>query len=128
MIVVQTPLRISFLGGGTDFKDFYASNGGAVLSTAIDKCIFVVVKERFDDMIYVNYSKKEIVKRVDGLKHELVREAMKLTGVDRGVEITTLADVLGKVYTFNRQYLIFRELPRIKGGNRIAANASNFGG
>lgn len=93
MIVVQTPLRISFLGGGTDFKDFYASNGGAVLSTAIDKCIFVVVKERFDDMIYVNYSKKEIVDKVDKLEHELVREAMKTTGVDKGVEITTLADV-----------------------------------
>jgi len=93
MIVVQTPLRISFLGGGSDFDDFYAANGGAVLSTAIDKCTFVVVKERFDDMIYINYSKKEIVDRVDDLEHGLVREAMRMTGVDRGVEITTLADV-----------------------------------
>jgi len=93
MIVVQTPLRISFIGGGTDFDDFYVTNGGAVLSTAIDKCTFVVVKERFDDMIYVNYSKKEIVDRVDDLEHALVREAMRMTGVDKGVEITTLADV-----------------------------------
>jgi len=93
MIVVQTPLRISFLGGGTDFEDFYSVNAGAVLSTAIDKCTFVVVKERFDDMIYVNYSKKEIVDRVDDLEHALVREAMTITGVDKGVEITTLADV-----------------------------------
>jgi D-glycero-alpha-D-manno-heptose-7-phosphate kinase len=93
MIVVQTPLRISFLGGGTDFEDFYLTNGGAVLSTAIDKCTFVVVKERFDDMIYVNYSKKEIVDRVDDLEHGLVREAMRITGVDKGIEITTLADV-----------------------------------
>lgn len=94
MIIVETPLRISFLGGGTDFKDFYTVNGGgAVLSTAVDKCTFVIVKKRFDDMIYVNYSKKEIVDKVNNLEHELVREAMRMTGVDRGVEITTLSDV-----------------------------------
>jgi D-glycero-alpha-D-manno-heptose-7-phosphate kinase len=93
MIVVQTPLRVSFLGGGTDFDDFYVKHGGAVLSTAIDKCVFVVVKERFDDMIYVNYSKKEIVDRFDKLEHELVREAMKITGVKKGIEVTTLADI-----------------------------------
>lgn len=93
MIVVQTPLRISFVGGGTDFKDFYRREEGAVLSSAIDKHVYVIVKERFDEKIYVNYSKKEVVDRVDELEHELVREAMRLTGVDRGVEITTLADV-----------------------------------
>jgi D-glycero-alpha-D-manno-heptose-7-phosphate kinase len=93
VIVVQTPLRISFLGGGTDFEDFYLTEGGAVLSTAIDKCIFVVVKQRFDDMIYVNYSKKDIADSVDKLKHELVREAMRMTGMEKGVEITTLADI-----------------------------------
>lgn len=93
MIVVQTPLRVSFAGGGTDFEDFYAEHGGAVLSAAIDKCVFVIVKERFDDMIYVNYSKKEIVTSLDKLKHELVREAMRITGVTEGIEITTLADI-----------------------------------
>lgn len=93
MIVVQTPLRVSFAGGGTDFEDFYAEHGGAVLSVAIDKCVFVIVKERFDDMIYVNYSKKEIVNSLDKLKHELVREAMRITGVTEGIEITTLADI-----------------------------------
>ena len=93
MIVVRTPLRISFLGGGTDFDDFYLSHGGAVLSTAINKSVYVIVKERFDDMIYVNYSKKEIVGNVDNLAHELVRESMRMTGVKKGIEITTLADV-----------------------------------
>jgi len=61
MIIVQTPLRISFFGGGTDFEDFYRNHGGVVLSTTINKYVFVIVKERFDDMIYVNYSRKEIV-------------------------------------------------------------------
>jgi D-glycero-alpha-D-manno-heptose-7-phosphate kinase len=51
MIVVQTPLRISFVGGGTDFEDFYLTHGGAVLSTAIDKYVFVIIKDRFDDGI-----------------------------------------------------------------------------
>jgi len=93
MIVVETPLRLSFLGGGTDFDDFYLNHGGAVLSTTINKCVYVIVKKRFDDMIYVNYSQKEIVDNVDKLQHELVREAMKITGVEKGIEITTLADI-----------------------------------
>ncbi len=94
MIVVQTPVRISFLGGGTDFEDFYVNNGGGVvLSSAINKYLFVIVKERFDTMVYVNYSKKEIVERFDKLEHELVREAMRITGVTNGIEVTTLADI-----------------------------------
>ena len=64
-----------------------------MLNAAIDKYIYVIVKERFDNDIYVNYSKKEIVSRVEDLEHELVREAMQMTGVKNGVEITTLADI-----------------------------------
>ena len=93
MIVTQTPLRVSFFGGGTDFPDFYHDHGGAVLSAAIDKYVFVIVKERFDDAIYVNYSSKEVVDSVNEIRHELVREAMRATGVAGGIEITTLADV-----------------------------------
>lgn len=93
MIITQTPLRISFLGGGTDFRDYYIENEGFVVSSAIDKYIFVIVKERYDDLIYVNYSKKEIVDSVDNLEHELVREAMKMTGIKNGIEITMLADI-----------------------------------
>lgn len=94
MIITQTPLRISFFGGGTDFKGYYGLNkGGAVLSTAIDKCIYVIIKKRFDDKIYINYSCKEIIDSVEEIKHDLVREAMRKTGIEKGVEITTLADV-----------------------------------
>ena len=93
MIITQTPLRIGLLGGGTDLPSYYRENGGRVLNCAIDKYIYVVVKQRFDDEIYVNYSKKEIVSRVEDLEHELVREAMLMTGVRSGVEITTLADI-----------------------------------
>ena len=93
MIITQTPLRIGLLGGGTDLPSYYRENGGRVLNCAIDKYVYVIVKQRFDDDIYVNYSRKEIVSSVDDLEHELVREAMRMTGVTRGVEITTLADI-----------------------------------
>jgi len=93
MIITQTPLRISFLGGGTDFADFYREYGGCVLTTAIDKYVYVIVKERFDEAIVVGYTKKEWVTKVDDLEHELVREAMKKTGVEKGIEITFLSDV-----------------------------------
>jgi D-glycero-alpha-D-manno-heptose-7-phosphate kinase len=93
MIITQTPLRIGLLGGGTDLPDYYLEHGGRVLNCAIDKYIYVIVKQRFDDEIYVNYSRKEIVSRVEDLEHELVREAMWMTGVTSGVEITTLADI-----------------------------------
>lgn len=97
MIISQTPLRVSFLGGGTDFPAYYAApsnpRGGAVTGVAIDKSVYVIVKQRFDDRIYLNYSRKEIVDTVDELQHGLAREAMRLTGVTNGVEITTLADV-----------------------------------
>ncbi len=93
MIITQTPLRIGLLGGGTDLPDYYREHGGRVLNCALDKYVYVIVKQRFDDDIYVNYSKKEIVSRVEDLEHELVREAMQMTGVAGGVEITTLADI-----------------------------------
>jgi D-glycero-alpha-D-manno-heptose-7-phosphate kinase len=93
MIITQTPLRIGLLGGGTDLPGYYRENGGRVLNCALDKYIYVIVKQRFDDDIYVNYSRKEIVSHVEDLEHELVREAMRMTGVTRGVEITTLADI-----------------------------------
>ena len=93
MIISQTPLRVSFAGGGTDFSRYYREHEGAVVSSAIDKYVYVVVVPRFDELIIVNYSKKETVEHVDDLKHELVREAMRRTGVENGVEITTLADV-----------------------------------
>ena len=93
MIITQTPLRIGLVGGGTDLPSYYLERGGRVLNAALDKYVYVIVKQRFDDDIYVNYSRKEIVSQVEDLEHELVREAMLMTGVMSGVEITTLADI-----------------------------------
>lgn len=93
MIVTQTPLRIGLAGGGTDLPAYYRHSGGLVLSAAIDKYIYVIVKQRFGSEICLNYTRKETVTRVADIQHELIREAMLLTGVTRGVEITTLADI-----------------------------------
>lgn len=93
MIIVKTPLRISFVGGGSDLKDFYEHQDGSVVCTTIDKFVYTIIKERFDDMIYINYSRKECVEHISDIQHDLVREAMKKTGVEKGVEITTLADI-----------------------------------
>lgn len=93
MIIVQTPLRISFFGGGTDFPSFYMEEGGCVLSSAIDKYIFVTVKNRFDKKIRVGYTQTEMVDSLDQIQHELIREALHITGVHRGVEVTTMGDI-----------------------------------
>jgi D-glycero-alpha-D-manno-heptose-7-phosphate kinase len=93
MIITQTPLRISFAGGGTDFQDFYKREEGCVLSTAINKYVFVIVKERFDQKIRVGYTRTEMVDHVSELHHELVREALRLTSVEKQIEIATMADI-----------------------------------
>ena len=93
MLIVRTPLRIGFVGGGSDLPAYYEKAPGMVVSSAIDKFVYVIIKGRFDDKIYINYSKKECVDQVDEISHDLVREAMRITGVEKGVEITTLADV-----------------------------------
>jgi D-glycero-alpha-D-manno-heptose-7-phosphate kinase len=93
MIVSRTPLRISFAGGGSDLPDFYEQYGGAVVSTSVDKWVRVIVAPRFEGDVRVSYSRTEIVDSAAGVRHDLVREALRLAGVPRGVEVVTLADV-----------------------------------
>jgi len=93
VIISKTPFRISFLGGGTDLPAHYRRVGGAVLSTTIDKYMYVAVNPRFEDTLRVAYTRTEIVESLDELQHELVREALRLVGVKKGVEVVTIADV-----------------------------------
>ena len=93
MIITRTPFRISFVGGGTDLRDFYQIEPGAVVTTAINKYMYIVVNERFDDTIRVSYSRTEIVKDVNELQHPIVREAMRLVGLDGGIEVVSIADI-----------------------------------
>jgi D-glycero-alpha-D-manno-heptose-7-phosphate kinase len=84
---------MSFVGGGTDLPAFCDVHGGAVVSTTIDKWIRVVVNRRFEGDVRVGYSEIEIVPDVNQVRHELVREAMRRTGIPRGIDVLTLADV-----------------------------------
>jgi D-glycero-alpha-D-manno-heptose-7-phosphate kinase len=93
VIITQTPLRISFFGGGTDFPEFYLKESGCVLSSAIDRYIFVIIKQRFDEKIRVAYTKTELVDDVDSIQHDLVRECLRKTGIHSRIEIATMGDI-----------------------------------
>lgn len=105
MIITKTPLRISFTGGGTDLPDYYNVHDGAVVSAGINKYIYITVNPKFDNKIRVSYSETEIVDEVDELRHDIVKEAMKMVGIKGGIEITSIADIpsgtgLGSSSTF----------------------------
>jgi D-glycero-alpha-D-manno-heptose-7-phosphate kinase len=96
MIISKTPLRMSFVGGGSDLPVFYRNYGGAVVSTAINKFVYVTVNKKFDERIRLSYSKTEDAKSAEKIKHPLVREALQMLGVRGGVEITSIADIPAK--------------------------------
>ena len=98
VIISRTPLRVSFCGGGTDLDQFSMNNssGGRVVSLAINRFVYVTINRRFDDSIRVSYSSTENAESIDDVQHDLVREAMRLTGTESGVEITTIADIPGR--------------------------------
>lgn len=95
MVITQTPFRMSFFGGGTDMKNFFCENGGAVLSTSIDKYCYVNVRHLpgfFDYTTELSYSRIERVKEIDQIQHPAVRNAMKMTNIDR-IRLTYEADL-----------------------------------
>src|SRR3989344_775357 len=93
MIISKTPLRISFVGGGSDLASYYKYRPGAVITTAIDKYIYITVNKKFDKKIRASYSKTEIVDQVYELKHELIRQCLRMVGIDGGIEITSISDI-----------------------------------
>jgi D-glycero-alpha-D-manno-heptose-7-phosphate kinase len=93
MIISKTPMRMSFVGGGSDLPVFYRKHGGAVLSTAINKFVYLTINKKFDDRIRISYSRTEEPGSVEKIKHPLVREALKMLGIDGGIEIASIADI-----------------------------------
>lgn len=93
MIISRTPLRVSFFGGGSDLQVYYKKSPGLVLSTAVDQFIYITVNKKFDDLIRVSYSKTEITDSVDKIEHNIIREALKLVGIEKGIEIVYMGDV-----------------------------------
>lgn len=95
MILTKTPLRISFVGGGSDRPWFYQEEPGACVAASIDKFVWVAVNGKYDGSIRAAYSITENVQTVDDLQHELIREALKAAAIDGGVEIHSIADIPG---------------------------------
>ena len=127
MIITRTPFRISFVGGGSDMETFYSKHQGAVLSTSINKYMYISShKFFFKDQVRVKYSKTETVERIDDLKHPILREALKKAGLKGGIEISSIADIpagtgmgssssftvglLHNLYAIKRQYVSSEEL------------------
>ncbi len=96
MIISKTPLRMSFLGGGSDIPAFYREEMGAVISTSIEKFMYICINEKFDGGIRVSYSQTENVNHREDIKHPLVREALDIVGVENGIEIASMADIPSK--------------------------------
>jgi len=93
MIISKTPLRMSFVGGGSDLPGFYRKYGGAVVSVAIDKFMYITVNQKFDNKIRISYSKTEEVSSIDEIEHKIFRECLRKVKIDGGVEITSIADI-----------------------------------
>ena len=93
MIISRAPVRFSLGGGGTDIPAYCDQFGGYLVAGAVDKYVYVSANKRFYDDIRLSYSKTEIVAEVDMIEHRIFREALRMTGVTRGIELTSVADV-----------------------------------
>ena len=95
IVTTKTPLRISFLGGGTDMPYFYENYGGITISSSIDKFIYVNVKKHtnFNEKYRLNYSETEIVNKIDKIKNLRIRETLKYLNVREPLYINTISDL-----------------------------------
>lgn len=126
MIITRTPVRVSLGGGGTDLPSYYSKHGGFLVAAGIDKYVYVALNKHFGDSTRVSYSKTEIAEKVDDIQHPIVREGLKLTGIDGALEITTIADVpsntglgtsssftvglLNALHTYKKQFITLKAL------------------
>ena len=94
MIITRSPLRVSLGGGGTDLPSYYREHGGFLIAAAIDKYVYITLHRRFVEGFLLKYSRLEEAATIDEIKHPVIREALKLAGVqERNLEITSMADI-----------------------------------
>src|SRR3989338_607927 len=96
MIITRTPFRISFFGGGTDYPAWYKENGGAVLSTTINKYCYISCRYLppfFDYKYRIRYSMREETQSISEIKHPSVRECLKFLNIDKGIEMVHTSDI-----------------------------------
>lgn len=130
MIITRTPFRISFAGGGSDLPAFFLSEPGCVLSTAIDKYMYLTVKERFGNTFRISYSKTEIVDKGHQIQHPIVREAVQILQIDRGLEIVSVADLPAQSgvgssssFTVGLLHALYAHRGQVVGPRRLAEEA-----
>ncbi len=128
MIVSRAPFRFSLGGGGSDLPAYYREHGGFVVSAAIDSYMYVTANPRFYPSIRLAYSETEIVDDVAQIRHPIFREALKMAGIDSGIELTSVADLpsnsglgssssftvalLNALYTYKREFVSSERLAR----------------
>ena len=127
MIITRTPFRITLGGGGTDLPAYYSKYGGFIFAAGINKYMFINVNRPIvDDLVRVKYTKSEIVDHTDQLQHEIAREALKMMGIERAIEIISIADIpagtglgssscyavglLNALHTMKRDYITLQEI------------------
>jgi D-glycero-alpha-D-manno-heptose-7-phosphate kinase len=93
MILTKTPFRISLAGGGSDLPAFYRQRAGAVLTSTVDKAMYIAIHPYFHDKIRIKYSRLEDVSSISDIQHPLVRECLRQVAIKRGMEIASFADV-----------------------------------
>jgi D-glycero-alpha-D-manno-heptose-7-phosphate kinase len=96
MIISKTPLRMSWVGGGSDMSAFYKDELGAVLSTSINKYVYIALNPKFDGKIRLNYSKTEEVSSILEIEHPIFKQTLSYLGITGGVEIASMADIPSK--------------------------------
>lgn len=129
MIITRTPFRISFVGGGSDMETFYSRHQGAVLSTSINKYMYISSHRFFfPNQIRIKYSQTETVNSVDELKHPILKETLRMLDIPGGTEISSIADIpagtgmgsssaftvglLHNLYAVKRMYVSHEQLAR----------------
>ncbi len=126
MIISRAPVRLSMGGGGTDLPSYYEQFGGFLMAASINRYVFVMANKRFFDSIRLSYSKTEIVDNVDDIEHNIFREALKLVGIEKQIELVSVADVppqcglgtssvftvalLNGLFTYKKEYLDLKQL------------------
>jgi D-glycero-alpha-D-manno-heptose-7-phosphate kinase len=127
MIVTRTPFRITLGGGGTDLPSYYSKYGGFIFSAGINKYMFVDVnRPAADDLVRVKYSESETVGHANEVKHRLAREILRYTGIEKNIEISSVADIpdgtglgssscyavglLHAIHTLKRQYISLEQI------------------
>jgi len=129
MIGSMTPFRVSFAGGGSDLRAFYKDHPGYVVSTSIDKHMYLFAHPSFDQKIQVKYSKTELVEEIDEVEHPIVREALRMFAL-RGIDISSIADIpagtgLGSSssFTVGLLHALYAYVGEVVGAERLAADA-----